>query len=82
MLKTGILTAAIVVSLFQSQPVHSERINLQAKGSDRVMFNVNSLKYHIPSCSAAKRCTHCIEITRKEAKDRGGVACKLCGAGE
>jgi hypothetical protein len=66
---------------FQS-PSESVYVELQAKDTDTVVFNPRSLKYHIPSCSAAKRCTHCIPITRREAKNRGGVPCKLCGAGE
>lgn len=48
--------------------------------SEKVAFNTNSLKYHCPSCSAAKRCTvNCITVTRAEAKRRGGVPCKICG---
>ncbi|MBY0552159.1 MAG: hypothetical protein K2W95_33070 [Candidatus Obscuribacterales bacterium] len=64
----------------------SERVRgyiaLQAKDTDIVYFNTNSSKYHIASCRACKACTHCIELTRKEAKQRGGVPCKLCGANE
>ena len=81
MLKELVVVTTLAVTLVQ-QPVRCERISLQARESDKVMFNVNSLKYHIPSCNAAKRCTHCIEITRREAKEKGGVPCKLCGAGE
>ncbi len=55
---------------------------LAAKDTDVVVFNPRSLKYHIASCGAASRCTHCVSITRKEAKAQGGVPCKLCGAGE
>lgn len=53
-----------------------------ASDQDIVLFNTNSHKYHIPSCNAAKRCTHCVEMTRKKAKECGGEPCKLCGAGE
>lgn len=68
-------TAAVPSGMAQS-------VQVQARDSDKVMFNPTSFKYHIPSCSAARRCTHCIEITRKEAREKGGVPCKLCGAGE
>jgi hypothetical protein len=45
-----------------------------------VSFNTNTLKYHCPSCTWAKRCTkNCIKIKLSEAKERGGVACKSCG---
>ncbi|MBX9877596.1 MAG: hypothetical protein K2Y22_03985 [Candidatus Obscuribacterales bacterium] len=50
---------------------------------DIVDFNTHSLKYHDPNCIWAKRCTvNCIKISRKEAKQRGGVPCKVCGGGE
>lgn len=44
-----------------------------------VAFNTNSYKYHYTSCRWAKKCTvNCIEITLKEAVDRGGIPCKVC----
>jgi len=47
---------------------------------EQVVFNTKSLKYHCATCSAAKRCTrNCITTTLRDAKARGGVACKLCG---
>lgn len=55
---------------------------LAAKDSDIVVFNTRSQKYHIPSCRLCKECKNCIQITRGQAKDRGGKACKTCGAGE
>lgn len=56
---------------------------IAASQKDVVIYNTKTDKYHIPSCSAAKRCTvNCIPLTRGEAKQRGGVPCKLCGAGE
>jgi hypothetical protein len=55
---------------------------IAAKDSEVVDFNLNSHIYHNPRFSAALRCTHCIKITRAEAKQRGGRACKLCGGGE
>ncbi len=61
---------------------HNTRL-IAASAKDIVIYNTKSDKYHIPSCSAAKRCTvNCIPLTRGEAKRRGGVPCKLCGAGE
>lgn len=54
-----------------------------ANGSDIVVFNVSNLKFHSPSCIWACRCTkHCINITRAEAHQRGGVPCKVCNGGE
>lgn len=54
-----------------------------SSGDDVVVFNTKTFKYHIPSCMWAKRCTcNCIKISRKEACSRGGVPCKVCGAGE
>jgi len=29
--------------------------------------------------SYVKQCTNCIRITLAEARERGGVACKICG---
>ncbi|MGD9682678.1 MAG: hypothetical protein AB7W16_15930 [Candidatus Obscuribacterales bacterium] len=54
-----------------------------AKDTDIVVFNKKTLKYHIPSCTYAKRCTkNCVKVKRSAAKDQGGVPCKVCGAGE
>lgn len=54
-----------------------------AKDTDIVVLNKKTLKYHIPSCTYAKRCTkNCVKVKRSAAKDQGGVACKVCGAGE
>jgi hypothetical protein len=56
---------------------------LIASANDIVDFNTKTLKYHSPSCIWAKRCTeHCIKISRAEAKQRGGIPCKVCGASE
>lgn len=43
---------------------------LTSRAEHQVIFNVKTLKYHCPTCSAAKRCTK---------MKRGGVACKICG---
>ncbi|MCA9803536.1 MAG: hypothetical protein KC777_16305 [Cyanobacteria bacterium HKST-UBA02] len=54
-----------------------------AKDTDIVVLNKKTLKYHIPSCTYAKRCTkNCVKVKRSAAKDQGGVPCKVCGAGE
>ena len=54
-----------------------------ASADDIVVFNTKSLKYHDPSCIWAKRCTvHCIKVKRSQARERGGVPCKVCGGGE
>jgi hypothetical protein len=51
-----------------------------ADDTETVAFNTSSRKYHCLSCRWAKQCTaNCIEITREEAKKRGGVPCKTCG---
>jgi hypothetical protein len=50
-----------------------------AASSLTVAFNQKTYKYHYTSCSAAKRCTvNCIDISLKDAIDRGGIPCKLC----
>lgn len=50
-----------------------------AANEDLVAFNKNTLKYHCLTCQWAKKCTrNCITISRQQAIDRGGVACKVC----
>ncbi len=47
-----------------------------------VAFNVKTKKYHALSCRWAKACTvNCIQIDKKEAISRGGIACKVCNGG-
>lgn len=54
-----------------------------ASDKDIVVFNVENHKFHSRSCTYACRCTvHCINITRREAHQRGGIPCKVCGGGE
>lgn len=49
-------------------------------GDPIVSFNVSTRKFHCPTCSHARACTrNCIELSRSEAIDRGGVACRTCG---
>src|SRR4030095_4257237 len=56
---------------------------LRAELDDIVVFNVKTNKYHSQGCMAAKRCTvNCINITRAEAHQRGGLPCQICGGGE
>ena len=50
-------------------------------GADTVVYNTKTGKYHAQSCASAKKCTvNCIKIDRKQAIQRGGVPCKICGA--
>lgn len=82
-MKQTLSMISVITGLFIMPAYGSDQLYVQqARETDKVLFNINSLKYHIPSCSAAKRCTHCIETTRKDARAKGGVPCKLCGAGE
>lgn len=47
---------------------------------EKVAFNVETRKYHCLSCRSAIACTkNCIEVSRSEAKRRGGIPCKNCG---
>ena len=49
--------------------------------ADTVVYNTKTGKYHAQSCASAKKCTvNCIKIDRKQAVQRGGVPCKICGA--
>ncbi|MES1242919.1 MAG: hypothetical protein ABUT39_14990 [Acidobacteriota bacterium] len=51
-----------------------------AESEEKVAFNVETKKYHCLSCHWALKCTrNCIEVSKSEAKRRGGVACKVCG---
>lgn len=48
--------------------------------AETVVFNVKTLKYHKPTCKAAKQCTvNCIRIEKEQAKAKGGKPCKMCG---
>ena len=49
--------------------------------ADTVVYNTKTRKYHAQSCASANKCTvNCIKIDRKQAIQRGGVPCKICGA--
>lgn len=76
-------TVSSVMLLFGGMcAAQSVEVYLAGEDTDRVIFNMTSKKYHKPSCNTVKRCTNCVELSRKEAKERGGVPCKVCGAGE
>jgi hypothetical protein len=46
-----------------------------------VVFNIQTLKYHHPSCIWAHRCTrHCVLVPLSEALRRGGVPPKTAAA--
>lgn len=48
--------------------------------SQPVYFNVQTFKFHKPTCRWAQRCTRsCIVIARGEAIKRSGVRCRVCG---
>jgi hypothetical protein len=78
------VVSAVAFLLFTTPTmgIASDQVYLAAQDTDKVVLNPKSLRYHIPTCKAALKCTHCIETTRKDAKAKGGVPCKLCGAGE
>ncbi len=49
--------------------------------ADTVVYNTKTQKYHSLNCEWAKKCTvNCIRIERKQAVQRGGIPCKVCGA--
>ena len=48
--------------------------------AEMVLFNTKTLKYHQLWCRWAVKCTvNCIKIDKKEAINRGGIPCKVCG---
>ena len=48
--------------------------------AEDVFYNTQSKKYHNFYCRYITKCTvNCIKITKKEAIQRGGVPCKVCG---
>jgi hypothetical protein len=75
-------SAARTVTLPQSSTDASDTTDqLQVSKQDEIVtFNTKTGKYHCVTCSAAKRCTrNCVNVKLSEAKERGGVACKICG---
>lgn len=47
-----------------------------------VVLNINTLIYHAPHCTWARRCTkNCIKTTLENARENGARACKVCGGG-
>jgi hypothetical protein len=77
----AVICATVLAASTFAAPVH---VALAASSdSDTVSFNTSNHKYHSLACTWAKRCTcNCINITRKEAHQRGGIPCKVCGGGE
>ncbi len=45
---------------------------------EEVSYNQNTGKYHLKSCRWAKKCTHCVVTTKKEAEKDGGKPCRVC----
>jgi hypothetical protein len=56
-------------------------INLSlASYAETVVYNTKTGKIHSVGCPHAKKCTvNCVKIEKKEAINRGGVPCKVCG---
>lgn len=79
---TGALLLLTGITVDASEIGTKLHTDLSDKDNERVVFNLRSHKYHLPACSAAKQCTNCVEISRQEAKNRGGVPCKLCNPGQ
>jgi hypothetical protein len=77
------MRARVLLALFLVLFVPLAVISTSPPSADQsqiVAFNTKTLKFYCRTCSAAKRCTrNCIDITRAEAKTRGGVPCKICG---
>lgn len=68
----GMIVAVLLLALTFS--------SVLSGAEEKVAFNVKSMKYHCLTCSSALACTkNCIEVSRSEAKRRGGVPCKNCG---
>ena len=48
--------------------------------AEQVMYNTKTQNVHKTACVHAKKCTkNCIKIERKDAYDKGGKPCKVCG---
>lgn len=71
--QTAIGIALLLIGLAAAAP-------RAAQGGDPdAVFNKQSLIYHAPGCTAARRCTrNCIVIKLSEAKKRGGRPCQVC----
>lgn len=53
--------------------------NIPVENTEIVVFNPKSLKYHKEYCEWAIKYKRCIKITKINAQNKGGVACKICG---
>ena len=85
--KSLVLALVLVAMNFSLAPLVSQTQPALAKtnvasDSDTVSFNTQSKKYHTLGCEALSKCKHCVKMTRGEVKAKGGVPCKICGAGE
>ncbi len=48
--------------------------------AETVMYNTQTQKVHKTNCPHAKKCTkNCIKMERKDAYNKGGKPCKVCG---
>ena len=48
--------------------------------AEEVMYNTETQKVHKVTCAHAKKCTkNCIKIDRKDAYNKGGKPCNVCG---
>lgn len=66
----------------ETEESHRERTQISKITADTlVYYNKRSGKYHIHSCSAAKSCTHCVDMPIREVRKLKGVPCGLCGGG-
>ena len=47
--------------------------------AEQVYYNPQTKIYHSATCRYVSRCKKCIKIDIKQARQRGGRACKVCG---
>ncbi|MCD8024905.1 MAG: hypothetical protein LUE64_05170 [Candidatus Gastranaerophilales bacterium] len=59
--------------------INKEIKTVTNKNENFVIYNLSSGKYHKESCTWAKKCQNCIKIPVKEAKEKGGKPCRVCG---
>jgi hypothetical protein len=75
----SVLLAAFVGTVGTLATVRTNTPTAETTTQCVVYFNTKSFKYHNPSCQWAKKCTvNCITLPLDEAKERGGVPCKVC----
>lgn len=65
-----ILSALFVIGINSGNVVFAEP----------VMYNTQTQKVHKTNCVHAQKCTkNCVKIERKDAYNKGGKPCKVCG---